>query len=84
MEWASIDRYTGLQASGATSDKVIRLAFKPGTVPAVATEEDVTKIREAREKANSQLPENRLLGQQRAIETPNKDVNLEGEDPNKN
>ena len=54
MEWADIDRYTGLLASSATSDRVIRLAFKPGTVP----------------RSGSLPSENRIWGRPPALPEP--------------
>ena len=52
MEWADIDRYTGLIATSATQDRCA-LAFKPGTAPKSASAGDaIQKVREAREKAN--------------------------------
>ena len=64
MEWANIDRMTGLLASGATTDKVLHLAFPRGTVPKESTDaEAIKKILEAKAKANSQAPEIKFWGQ---------------------
>ncbi|HLO68192.1 MAG TPA: PBP1A family penicillin-binding protein [Holophaga sp.] len=64
MEWADIDRYTGLIATSATNPAdLVRLAFKPGQVPrSASTGEAIQRIREAREKARSQPVENRAWG----------------------
>ena len=82
MEWADVDRSTGLLATSATTDKVLRLAFKPGTAPRSGSDaEAIRKIREAREKANAQPMENRPWG--RPVQTePPKPVDLNGNDPN--
>ena len=82
MEWADVDRSTGLLATSATTDKVLRLAFKPGTAPRSGSDaEAIRKIREAREKANAQPMENRPWG--RPVQTePPKPVDLMGNDPN--
>ena len=82
MEWADIDRYTGLLASSATSDRVIRLAFKPGTVPRSGSDADtIRQIREARDKANSLPSENRIWGRPPALPEP-KPLDLNAADPN--
>jgi penicillin-binding protein 1A len=64
MEWADIDRYTGLVATSATQGSdIVRLAFKPGTVPrSASTNEAITAIREARERAHTQPVEVRTWG----------------------
>ncbi|BDU72598.1 penicillin-binding protein 1A [Mesoterricola silvestris] len=69
MEWADIDRYTGLIATSATqATDVVRLAFKPGTAPkSASTGEAIQKVREARQKANSQPTENRAWGANLAV-----------------
>lgn len=84
MEWADIDRYTGLLATSATWDKVLRLAFKPGTVPKSPSDADaIEKVKEARAKASTQPQEVRLWGRpQAAVAAP--PPSLEGNDPNKN
>jgi penicillin-binding protein 1A len=60
MEWADIDRYTGLIATSATQpEDILHLAFKPGTQPkAPSTNDVIQKVREAREKAHYQAAEN--------------------------
>jgi penicillin-binding protein 1A len=64
MEWADIDRYTGLVATSATqATDMVHLAFKPGTVPkGASTGEAIQKIKEARDRAHSQPVENRAWG----------------------
>ena len=64
MEWAEVDRYTGLIATNATQGTdLVRLAFKPGTVPKLpSTNEAITAVREAREKARTQPTERRVWG----------------------
>ncbi|MEI6593280.1 MAG: PBP1A family penicillin-binding protein [Holophagaceae bacterium] len=82
MEWADVDRLTGLLATSATTDKVLRLAFKPGTAPRSGSDaEAIRKIREAREKANAQPIENRPWGRPPQPEAP-KPLDLMGNDPN--
>lgn len=82
MEWADVDRYTGLLATSATTDKVIRLAFKPGTVPKSGSDaEAIQKVKEARDKANGQPVENRVWGRPKQVEEP-KPVDLNATDPN--
>jgi len=73
MEWADIDRYTGLTATSATqATDLVHLAFKPGTAPKTpSTADEIQKIREARAKASSQPVENRAWGANtRPAETP--------------
>jgi penicillin-binding protein 1A len=64
MEWADIDRYTGLIATSATQPiDLVHLAFKPGTAPkAPSTGDAIKAIREAREKAHNQAFEDRAWG----------------------
>jgi penicillin-binding protein 1A len=64
MEWADIDRYTGLVATSATqATDMVHLAFKPGTVPkGASTGEAIQRIKEARDRAHSQAVENRAWG----------------------
>lgn len=82
MEWADIDRFTGLLATSATSDRVLHLAFKPGTVPKSGSDaESIQKVKEARDKANSQPVENRGWGRPQQVEEP-KPVDLNASDPN--
>lgn len=82
MEWADIDRYTGLLATSATVDKVLHLAFKPGTVPKSGSDaEAIQKVKEARDKAATQPVENRVWGQPAKVEEP-KPVDLNATDPN--
>jgi penicillin-binding protein 1A len=62
MEWAEVDRYTGLLAGPATpgGDRV-RLAFKAGTVPTgISTPEAEADARQARAKAAGLAPEVRV------------------------
>lgn len=82
MEWADVDRYTGLLATSATSDRVLHLAFKPGTVPKSGSDaEAIRLVREARDKANVQPVENRIWGRIKPIEEA-KPVDLNATDPN--
>lgn len=83
MEWADIDRYTGLLATSATADKVLHLAFKPGTVPKSGSDaEAIQKVKEARDKAAAQPMENRVWGQPKVVEEPAKPLDLNATDPN--
>jgi penicillin-binding protein 1A len=56
MEWADVDRLTGLVATSATDPAdLIRLAFKPGTAPKVpSTAESIQVVKEARARARTQ------------------------------
>ena len=82
MEWADIDRFTGLQATAATTDKVLHLAFKPGTVPKSGSDAEAIKlIKEARDKAPALPPENIVRGLIKPVDEP-KPVDLSGSDPN--
>ena len=82
MEWADIDRYTGLLATSATADKILHLAFKPGTVPNSGSDaEAIRKVKEARDKANTQPVENRVWGRPQQVEEA-KPVDLNASDPN--
>ncbi len=83
MEWADIDRYTGLLATAATTDTVLHLAFKPGTVPKSGSDaETIQKIREARAKAPTLPVEVHIWGAPRQVEPPPKPVDLNATDPN--
>ncbi|HTL97374.1 MAG TPA: PBP1A family penicillin-binding protein [Holophagaceae bacterium] len=88
VEFADIDRYTGLLASSATSsDNLLHLAFKPGTVPSVPSDADaIKKIQDARALAPSQPVENILWGRAPGVppmpEQP-ADAGMSGDDPNK-
>ena len=64
MEWADIDRLTGAVATSGTDPKdVVRLAFKPGGMPKVAsTGELIEQARAAREKADLQAVDDRAWG----------------------
>jgi penicillin-binding protein 1A len=64
MEWAEIDRYTGLVATSATQGTdLVRMAFKPGTAPRTpSTSETITAVREARDRAHTQAVEHRVWG----------------------
>lgn len=82
MEWADIDRYTGLLATSATADKVLRLAFKPGTVPKSGSDaEAIKQVKEARDKAGALPVENRVWGRPKQVEEP-KPLDLNASDPN--
>ncbi|WP_257304619.1 penicillin-binding protein 1A [Geothrix campi] len=82
MEWADIDRYTGLLATSATADKVLHLAFKPGTVPKSGSDaEAIQKVKEARDEAAVQPVENRIWGRPPQVEEA-KPVDLNASDPN--
>ncbi|MBI1752316.1 MAG: PBP1A family penicillin-binding protein [Acidobacteria bacterium] len=82
MEWADIDRYTGLLATSATADRVLHLAFKPGTVPKSGSDaEAIQKVKEARDKAAGQPVENKVWGRPKQVEEP-KPVDLNATDPN--
>jgi hypothetical protein len=61
---------------------VLHLAFKPGTVPKSGSDaEAIQKVKEARDKANTQPVENRVWGRPRQVEEP-KPVDLNATDPN--
>ncbi len=63
MVWGDIDRLTGLNATSATTDRVLHLAFKPGTLPKEASDaEAIAKVTEARGKARGQAQDVRLWG----------------------
>jgi len=82
MEWADIDRYTGLLATSATADRVLHLAFKPGTVPKSGSDaEAIRQVKESRDKANAQPVENRIWGRPPQVEEP-KPLDLNASDPN--
>ena len=72
MEWAEIDRLTGAVATSATAPSdLVRLAFKPGAMPKVASTPDlIQKIKEARGRANEQALEHRAWGAPPATEKP--------------
>lgn len=72
MEWADIDRYTGLIATSATQpEDILHLAFKPGTQPkGPSTGDAIQQVREAREKAHYQAAEIREWGTSAPLETP--------------
>jgi penicillin-binding protein 1A len=83
MEWADIDRYTGLLATSATADKVLHLAFKPGTAPRSGSDaEAIQKVREARDKAAAQPMENRIWGRPQQPAEEAKPLDLNASDPN--
>jgi penicillin-binding protein 1A len=70
MEWVQMDRYTGLVASGATTDKVLNLAFPAGAGPKQeSTAEAIAAIRAARDKANGSLAEVRVWGRGRPADS---------------
>ncbi|WP_257309500.1 penicillin-binding protein 1A [Geothrix fuzhouensis] len=82
MEWADIDRYTGLLATSATADRVLHLAFKPGTTPKSGSDaEAIQKVKEARDKAPVQPVEVHVWGRPKPVEEP-KPVDLNATDPN--
>jgi len=64
MEWADVDRYTGLVATSATqATDLVHLAFKPGTAPkGASTGEAIQAVREARDRAHTQAQEDRAWG----------------------
>ncbi len=77
VEWANIDHLTGLLASGATTDKVLHLAFPKGMVPKESTDaEAIKKIIEAKAKAHSQAPEIKLWGQSVSKDQPTESVDF--------
>lgn len=82
MEWADIDRYTGLLATSATADRVLHLAFKPGTVPRSGSDADsIQRVKEARDRAHAQPVENRIWGRPQQVEE-SKPLDLNASDPN--
>ncbi|HEX9082796.1 MAG TPA: penicillin-binding transpeptidase domain-containing protein, partial [Holophagaceae bacterium] len=82
MEWADIDDDTGLQATAATTGRVLHLAFKPGTVPKSGSDADtIKKMKDAREKAPALPVENLVWGMPKQVDEP-KPPDLEGVDPN--
>ncbi|MBK8792224.1 MAG: PBP1A family penicillin-binding protein [Holophaga sp.] len=64
MEWADIDRNTGGIATSATEPvDMVRLAFKPGSLPKTASTPDlIQSVREARQKAPGQGVDDRAWG----------------------
>ncbi|HJW08175.1 MAG TPA: penicillin-binding transpeptidase domain-containing protein, partial [Holophagaceae bacterium] len=84
MEWAEIDRLTGLLAGGGSSD-ILKLAFKPGTLPTSGSDDDaVKKITAARAAAPTQPMENILWGRPTGVPPmPDQTPGLGGSDPNK-
>jgi len=64
VEWADVDKYTGLIATSATTPTdLVHLAFKPGTAPrAPSTGEAIQRIREMRERARNQPVDQRAWG----------------------
>jgi membrane carboxypeptidase/penicillin-binding protein len=64
MEWAQVDRLTGMVATSATAaTDILRLAFKPGTAPKTPSSgEAIAAVHEAREKARSLPVEVRIWG----------------------
>ena len=88
MEWADIDRYTGLLATSATQpEDLLRLAFKPGTQPKTPSTGDVIQmVREARAKAHYQPAETRVWGTSSLIDAPSSPPPVDWKqipDPNK-
>jgi hypothetical protein len=70
MEWVQMDRYTGLVATGATTDKVLNLAFPAGAGPKhESTAEAIAAIRAARDKAHGALAEVRVWGRGRPADS---------------
>ncbi len=82
MEWAEIDRLTGAVATSATAPgDMVRLAFKPGAMPKVASTPDLIQtVKEARAKAASQGVENRAWGAPQVSAKPEEEG--QSEDPN--
>lgn len=72
MEWADIDRYTGLLATSASQpEDILHLAFKPGTQPkAPSTGDVIQKMREARARAHYQPAETRVWGTSSLVDSP--------------
>ena len=84
MDWADVDNYTGLQATSATTERVLKLAFKPGTAPKSGSDaESIQKVKDARAKAAAQPQEIRLFGGVKVVEEP-KQPDLNATDPNAN
>jgi len=85
MEWADVDRYTGLVATSATQGTdLVRLAFKPGTGPKTpSTSDTITAVREARERAHTQPVENRAWGANVPPPPVVEDLHKPAEDPNR-
>ena len=88
VEWVDTDRYTGLVATGVTSDENrLRLAYKPGAMPTAPSEADaIKKIQDARAMAPSQPVENILWGRAPGVPPmPDQpaDAGMGGDDPNK-
>ena len=81
MEWADVDRYTGLIATSATQGSdLLHLAFKPGTVPrSASTGEAIQAIREARERAHTQPLEERAWGSQNPPGSPTSDSGMDSD-----
>ncbi|MBP1628137.1 MAG: mrcA [Holophagaceae bacterium] len=70
MEWVKIDRLTGLRAGGG-SDRVLNLAFKPGTAPSGESDAAaVQQVQDARAQANAQGPEDRPWGSNQLPDPP--------------
>lgn len=65
MEWAMIDRLTGLVSTRYTkSSDLLRLAFKPGTVPREQSNlENIVVMRNLRKNARSQPTQHIIWGQ---------------------
>ena len=86
LEWAEVDRYTGLLATSVTTpDNLLRLAFKPGTVPKSASDAETTqKVKEARAKAATQPQEVRVFGRNANLAVEEKKPDLNATDPNAN
>ncbi len=64
MDWADVDRLTGLLASGVTTDKVLHLAFPRGSAPKESTDvEAIQKVIEAKARAHTQAAEIKVWGQ---------------------
>ena len=72
MEWARIDRMTGLRAGSGTTDRVLNLAFKPGTVPKGESDAAaVLRVEEAKAQANAgHGPEDRAWGANQLPDPP--------------
>ena len=63
VEWAELDRVTGLAASGATSEgDRVRLAFRPGTAP---RDPSAAAVRTEQARAHGQGLEHRVWGASR-------------------
>ncbi|MBI4912875.1 MAG: PBP1A family penicillin-binding protein [Acidobacteria bacterium] len=84
LEWADIDRVTGLKATGATpASERLHLAFKPGQIPSQESDsEAIARVREARERARTQGWDERILGARQAKPAVKEGEGAKVPDPN--